>query len=52
MAIVHRPPTGHRAIVHYLGWRPVGQPEWNEFDEVVFARAMEHDLACLIDDLL
>lgn len=36
--------TGHlREIVRYLGWRPVGPPEWKELDEFLFARAMEHD---------
>jgi hypothetical protein len=41
--------TGHlREIVRYLGWRPVGQPEWKELDEFLFARAMEHDLLKLL----
>jgi hypothetical protein len=36
--------TDHlREIVRYLGWRPVGPPEWKELDEFLFARAMEHD---------
>ncbi len=36
--------TDHlREIVRYLGWRLIGAPEWNELDEFLFARAMEHD---------
>lgn len=29
--------------MRYLGWRPVGAPEWKELDEFLFTRAMEHD---------
>ncbi|MGH3533121.1 MAG: DUF4158 domain-containing protein [Pseudonocardiaceae bacterium] len=36
--------TDHlREIIHYMGWRPVGIPEWKELDGFLFARAMDHD---------
>jgi hypothetical protein len=38
-------------IVRYSGWRLIGTPEWKEFDEFLFARAMEHDSPKLLFSL-
>jgi hypothetical protein len=36
--------TDHlRQIAGFCGWRPMGDAQWKELEEFLFARAMEHD---------
>ncbi len=36
--------TDHlREIIAYLGWRAMDGPGWKDLEELLFARAMEHD---------
>jgi TnpA family transposase len=44
--------TDHlREIAQYAGWRAMDEPQWNQLQEFLFSRAMEHDSPKLLFQL-